>query len=80
LAENQQELREPGALRLMRREDRIARTGSHCPTPGTWESTPDPTVRITLQSGDLMPPLNGTAVQWRFLPQPTAFHYQRRKG
>jgi hypothetical protein len=64
---------------MMRREDRVAGTGSHCPTSGIWESTQDPAERITLQRGDLMPPLNGAAVQWRFLPQPTAFQTQRRR-
>ncbi|MFF1831381.1 hypothetical protein [Paenarthrobacter sp. NPDC058040] len=72
MAKSDQDMRPRGGTRLMRRDDRLAETGSHCPTSGIWESIPEPLVRITLHRGDLIPPLNGAAVQWRILPQPTA--------
>lgn len=55
-------------IRALRREDTVASTGAHCPATGTWESAQEPVRQINVQRGDLMPPLNGMAVQWNFTP------------
>ena len=55
---------------LLRREDRIAVTGCHCPTSGAWAPALAPSAPVVLRRGELMPALWGRSVEWHFTPLP----------
>lgn len=50
----------------MRYEDRRAATGAHCPTSGDWTTPAWPALTIFIPKGDVMPPLDGVAVEWHY--------------
>ena len=71
------DLRLPAAPVALRREDRIAVTGGHCPTSGAWVPESTPSAPIVLRRGEVMPPLDGRAVQWHYTPAPSPWLAKR---
>lgn len=63
-------LRIPVTPAVLRREDRVAFTGGHCPTSGAWAPAFSPSTPVVLHRGELMPPLDGCAVEWRYAASP----------
>lgn len=61
--------------RILRHEDKIARTGDHCPTPGAWQSAAAPGAPVELLRGEIMPPLDGGSVLWRLVAAGTKTDY-----
>ena len=59
-------VRLPSGPVVLRHEDRVAVTGGHCPTTGVWSSASMPSAPIVLRRGELMPPLEGRAVEWHY--------------
>ena len=55
---------------VLRREDRVAVTGGHCPTTGAWAPAFAPSTPIVLRRGELMPPFDGLAVEWHYMAAP----------
>ena len=45
--------------------DRIARTGQRCPRSGVWESQDSPSTTVSIAVGEIFPPHNKKAVEWR---------------
>ncbi|WP_077488685.1 hypothetical protein [Sinomonas mesophila] len=51
---------------VLRREDRVAVTGGHCPTSGAWAPESQFSAPVILRRGELMPPHDGLAVEWHY--------------
>lgn len=52
----------------LRTEDRVAATGTYCPTSGMWITPTWPEAAIVLLRGELMPMMNGVSVNWSYEP------------
>lgn len=50
--------------RLLRREDKVASTGQHCPAAGVWRAANAPALRIALRRGEIMPAPEGRPALW----------------
>lgn len=45
----------------------IARTGSNCPESGVWQVVGTPSTTAPIAKGNVMPPYNGQAVDWKLI-------------